>query len=112
MNEMKKSVEDLIKPSSANGGAFTLGHLPLTRRADRVLRLSFNESNKFNEDTANQTHLLLALSKESEGVANKVLSSYSIDYEILLSFLNSSQKNKNINSQEKKKTTSTLDNAF
>tara|TARA_X000001036_G_scaffold104211_1_gene97453 strand:- start:4804 stop:7257 length:2454 start_codon:yes stop_codon:yes gene_type:complete len=109
MNEMKKSVEDLIKPSSANGGAFTLGHLPLTRRADRVLRLSFNESNKFNEDTANQTHLLLALSKESEGVANKVLSSYSIDYEILLSFLNSSQKNKKINSQEKKKTTSTLD---
>ena len=110
INEMKASIEDMIKPSSANGGAFTLGHLPLTRRADRVLRLSFSESKKFNEEIANQTHLLLALSKENEGVANKILTSYSIDYEILLSFLNSSQKdNKAEQLKEKKKSTSTLD---
>ena len=96
---MKASTEELIKPSSANGGTFTLGHLPLTRRADRVLRLSFNESKKFNEEAANQNHLLLALSKENEGVANKILSSYSIDYEILLSFYSSSTKNKNLNSK-------------
>ena len=110
INEMKASIEDMIKPSSANGGAFTLGHLPLTRRADRVLRLSFSESKKINEEIANQTHLLLALSKESEGVANKILTSYSIDYEILLSFLNSSRKDNKVEQlKEKKKSTSTLD---
>jgi len=110
INEMKVSIEDMIKPSSANGGAFTLGHLPLTRRADRVLRLSFSESKKFNEEIANQAHLLLALSKENEGVANKILTSYSIDYEILLSFLNSSQKDNKVEQlKEKKKSTSTLD---
>ena len=110
VNDMKKSIEELIKPSSSSGGAFTLGHLPLTRRADRILRLSFSESKKFNEDAANQTHLLLALSKENEGVASKVLSSHSVDYEILLSFMNSSRQNKNLSLQQtKKKSTSTLD---
>ena len=109
LREMKAAIEELIKPSSANGGTFTLGHLPLTRRADRVLRLSFNESKKFNEEAANQTHLLLALSKENEGVASQILGSYSIDHEILVSFLSSASNKKKINSKIAKKTTSTLD---
>ena len=29
-------IEDLIKPS---GGTMTLGHLPLTRRAERILEM-------------------------------------------------------------------------
>ena len=109
LSDMKKTIEGLIKPSSSNGGTFTLGHLPLTRRADRILRTSFDESKKNSQSAANQAHLLLALSKESEGVSYQVLSSYSIDYEILISFLNSSTKSAQTNKKEVKKNTSTLD---
>ena len=36
--EMVAMIEDMIKSS---GGTMTLGHLPLTRRAERILRNSF-----------------------------------------------------------------------
>ena len=40
--EMIVMIEDLIKES---GGTMTLGHLPLTRRAERVLRNAYSEAN-------------------------------------------------------------------
>ena len=40
-NDIITMIEDLIKPS---GGTMTLGHLPLTRRAERILRNAFNEA--------------------------------------------------------------------
>ena len=67
VNEMKKSIEKLIKPSSANGGAFTLGHLPL-RRADGSLGFHLMNLKNLMKIWLNQNHLLLALSKENEGV--------------------------------------------
>ena len=39
--EMVAMIEDMIKSS---GGTMTLGHLPLTRRAERILRNSFIEA--------------------------------------------------------------------
>ena len=109
VEDMRAAIEELAKPSSSNNGTFTLGHKPLTRRADRILRASFSESKKFNQEIANQSHLLLAISKEQEGIAHQVLSAYSVDYEILLSFMNSSIKNSDVEATKVKKSTSTLD---
>ena len=47
--EMKSMIEDMAKPS---GGTMTLGHLPLTRRAERILRTTFAEAQNFNEEVA------------------------------------------------------------
>ena len=41
IEDIRSMVEDMIKTS---GGTMTLGHLPLTRRAERLLRTSFNAS--------------------------------------------------------------------
>ena len=57
-NKVIASIEDLIKTS---GGSMTLGHLPLTRRAERILRNSFKESMKLNASCADDEHLLLAI---------------------------------------------------
>ena len=73
--EMRLLVKDMEKPSS---GSMTMGHLPLTRRAERILRTTYSEAKKLGFDIANDTHLLLALSKEGEGLASEVLLTFSI----------------------------------
>ena len=86
MMEMKAMIEDMAKPS---GGTMTLGHLPLTRRAERILRTTFTEAQNYKEDVADQVHLLLALSREDEGLSTEVLNAYTVDYELLTTFISS-----------------------
>ena len=78
INEMINSINTRIKTS---GGTLNLGHLPLTRRAERILRNSFNEASIRGDSISDDEHLLLAMLKEPEGVASKVLKSFSLDYE-------------------------------
>ena len=87
MMELKAMIEEMAKPS---GGTMTLGHLPLTRRAERILRTTFTEAQNYNEDIADQVHLLLALAREDEGLSTEVLNAYTVDYELLTTFISSS----------------------
>jgi len=73
-NEMVSMIEDMIKTS---GGTMTLGHLPLTRRAERILRNAFSEASSRGETIADDEHLLLAMLRESEGIAFEILKSFS-----------------------------------
>jgi len=77
-NKIISNIEDLIKTS---GGSMTLGHLPLTRRAERILRNSFKESLKLDASFADDEHLLLAILSESDGIAIEILRSLSFDYD-------------------------------
>ena len=78
INEMINSINNRIKTS---GGTLNLGHLPLTRRAERILRNSYNEASSRGDSISDDEHLLLAMLREPEGVASRVLKSYSLDYE-------------------------------
>ena len=75
--EMVAMIEDMIKSA---GGTMTLGHLPLTRRAERVLRNAFGEASTRGDTIADDEHLFLAMLKEKEGIACEVLKSFSLDY--------------------------------
>ncbi len=105
IQEMKSMIEDMAKPS---GGTMTLGHLPLTRRAERILRTTFSEAQNFNVEVADQLHLLLALAREDDGLATEVLTAYTIDYE-LLSTLSTASPVKKERKKPKKSSTPTLD---
>ncbi|MED5476244.1 MAG: ATP-dependent Clp protease ATP-binding subunit [Candidatus Neomarinimicrobiota bacterium] len=105
--EMKQLISDMVKPST---GSMTMGHLPLTRRAERILRTTYAEAKKIGLDVADDTHLLLAISKETEGLANEVLLTFSIDYDLLYSYLETSTPElKNKKQKIKKSNTPTLD---
>ena len=78
IKEMINSINTRIKTS---GGTLNLGHLPLTRRAERILRNSYNEASSRGDSTSDDIHLLLAMLKEPEGIASSVLKSFSLDYE-------------------------------
>ena len=111
-NDMIAMVEDMIKSS---GGTMTLGHLPLTRRAERILRNAYNEATKRNESIADDEHVLLALLLESEGIARDILKSFSLDYDTVNDLIGSNEEDDSLSSINKSKesseksTTPTLD---
>mgnify|MGYP000504123268 FL=1 len=82
--DLKAMIEDMIKSS---GGTLTLGHLPFTRRAERILRNSYNEAATLGSSVADDEHLLLSMLKETEGIAYEVLNAYNLDYDSVLGLM-------------------------
>ena len=81
-------IEDMIKTL---GNTMTLGHLPLTRRAERILRNAFNAAAALGTSQADDPHLHLAILKENEGIAREVLNSHNLDYESVLDLINNEE---------------------
>ena len=104
IKDVQSMIEDLIKTL---GNTMTLGHLPLTRRAERILRNAFNEAAALGTGIADDEHLLLAILKESEGIAREVLNSHNLDYESVLDLINNEPDNDRIDLQESKISKST-----
>ncbi|MBD31369.1 MAG: Clp protease ClpC [Candidatus Marinimicrobia bacterium] len=99
IKDVQSMIEDLIKTL---GNTMTLGHLPLTRRAERILRNAFNEAAALGTGIADDEHLLLAILKESEGIAREVLNSHNLDYESVLDLINNEPESDPIDLKEPK----------
>ena len=84
IESVRSMVEDMIKTS---GGTMTLGHLPLTRRAERILKNAFNEASSLGSSVSDDEHLLLAILKENDGIAFEVLNSHNLDYNSVLDLI-------------------------
>ncbi len=110
IQDLQTEIEDMVRSS---GGTITLGHLPHTRRAERILRTTFTEAKSFNEDVGDDVHLLLAIAKETEGVASEVLIRFGIDYaaikQRILVQRQSTSPTRKAGRKPKKSTTPTLD---
>ncbi len=89
IEDIRAMVEDMIKTS---GGTMTLGHLPLTRRAERILRNAFNEAAAMGATIADDEHLLLSMLKETEGIAGEVLNAHNLDYESVVDLIQDDSK--------------------
>ena len=104
IKEMKNMILDLAKPNDAT---INIGHLPLTRRTERILRNTYINAQNMEKDIATQEHLLLAMLEENEGVANDVFSAFSIKYNDV--YKNVEKKNKLLISNEVQSKTPLLD---
>lgn len=80
LQELKVSIEEFVEPS---GATMKIGNIPFTKRAERVLKVSYIEGKNFNSEIIGTEHLLLALSKEEEGIAAQVLSTFNISYDAI-----------------------------
>ncbi len=78
--EIKNHIEEHIRTS---GGTMILGTLPFTKRAERILKNTYQEARDLNADVVDVEHLLLAILREQEGIAADMLAQFSIDYEIV-----------------------------
>jgi ATP-dependent Clp protease ATP-binding subunit ClpC len=75
-DQIQQAIENMVKPS---GGTLTLGEIPLTPRAKRVLELSVEEARLLGHNYVGTEHLLLGLIREGEGVAARVLLELGMD---------------------------------
>lgn len=78
IDELRKSIEDAVKTT---GDTMTIGDIPLTKRAEKILKMAYMEAEKYRSDVTGTEHLLLALVKEKEGVAAQVLQTFDINYD-------------------------------
>ena len=78
LDELKRNIEETIK---STGGTMTIGNLPLTKRAERILKGTYIEAKNFKSDIIGTEHLLLSLTKEKDGMAAQILMNFDVDHE-------------------------------
>src|SRR5690606_27869719 len=76
LDAIRHSVESMV---AQTGGTLTIGEIPFTSNAKRVLELSVDEARQLGHNYVGTEHLLLGLIREGEGVAAKVLSDMGVD---------------------------------
>ena len=74
--QIQQAVESMVKSS---GGTLTIGEIPFTPRAKRVLELAIEEARLLGHNYVGTEHLLLGLIREGEGVAAQVLAELGVD---------------------------------
>ena len=79
VERLKLSIEDLSKPSEETLQMGT--NLPLSKRAEKALKVTYVEAKNFNSDVIGTEHLLLSLIKEKDGLAAQVLNAFEVDYD-------------------------------
>jgi ATP-dependent Clp protease ATP-binding subunit ClpC len=76
--KLKKSIEDTIRTTS---GTLTIGNIPLTKQAEKVLKITYLEAKLYKSDVIGTEHLLLALLRDDDNIAAQILSQFSLTYE-------------------------------
>jgi len=79
LDAVRTSVESTFGPGALDGRRGRAGHIPFTPRAKKVLELSLREAIALKSRSITDGHLLLALIREGEGLAAKVLHDRGVD---------------------------------
>ncbi len=58
LDELRESVEEMVDTTR---GTMKIGNIPFTKRAEKVLKLSYIEGKSYSSDIIGTEHLLLAL---------------------------------------------------
>lgn len=83
--QLRKSVEEAVRGTS--GATVNLGNIPLTKQAEKVLKITYLEAKIFKSDVIGTEHLLLSILRDEDNIASQILSQYDINYEIFKSQL-------------------------
>ncbi|REJ80391.1 MAG: ATP-dependent Clp protease ATP-binding subunit [Bacteroidetes bacterium] len=79
--ELRKSVESSVKGSGAS--ISKLSNIPLTKQAEKALKVTYLEAKVFKSDVIGTEHLLLSILKDEDNIATQILNQYGINYEIV-----------------------------
>jgi len=89
--KLKKSIEDTVRTS---GGTLTIGNIPLTKQAEKVLKITQIESKIYKADVIGTEHLLLSLLRDEDNIATQILHQFNITYDTARAELNAMLSNK------------------
>jgi len=77
---LRKSVEEAIREKSPRQ-TVNAGSLPLTKQAEKVLKITVLEAKVLKSDTIGTEHLLLSILKNKDNIATQILGQFDVDYE-------------------------------
>jgi ATP-dependent Clp protease ATP-binding subunit ClpC len=83
--KLKKAIEDTVRTS---GGTLTIGNIPLTKQAEKVLKITQIESKIYKADVIGTEHLLLSLLRDEDNIATQILHQFNVTYDSSRSELN------------------------
>ena len=83
--KLKKAIEDTVRTS---GGTLTIGNIPLTKQAEKVLKITQIESKIYKADVIGTEHLLLSLLRDEDNIATQILHQFSVTYDAARAELN------------------------
>ena len=85
--KLKKAIEDTVR---STGGTLTVGNIPLTKQAEKVLKITYLEAKLYKSDVIGTEHLLLSLLRDDENIAAQILQQgFSITYDAVRAELDS-----------------------
>lgn len=76
--KIKKAVEETVRQS---GGTLTVGNIPLTKQAEKVLKITYLEAKLFKSDVIGTEHLLLSILREDDNLAAQILQQFNVTYD-------------------------------
>jgi ATP-dependent Clp protease ATP-binding subunit ClpC len=83
--KLKKAIEDTVRTS---GGTLTIGNIPLTKQAEKVLKITQIESKIYKADVIGTEHLLLSLLRDEDNIATQILHQFNVTYDSARAELN------------------------
>ena len=79
-SKLRRSIEDAVRGTSSV--TVNLGNIPLTKQAEKVLKITYLEAKIFKSDLIGTEHLLLSILRDDDNIASQILLQYSITYEV------------------------------
>lgn len=79
--ELRKSIESALKTSSS--ATNNQANIPLTKQAEKALKITYLEAKIFKSELIGTEHLLLAILKDEDSTITKILNQYGITYDIM-----------------------------
>ncbi|MFI5221575.1 MAG: ATP-dependent Clp protease ATP-binding subunit [Bacteroidia bacterium] len=80
---LKKTIEDAIRGTASHH--VNLINIPLTKQAEKVLKITYLEAKIFKTDIIGTEHLLLSILRDEDNLASQILSQSGISYDIFKS---------------------------
>ena len=80
MSKLRRSVEEAVRGTTSV--TVNLGNIPLTKQAEKVLKITYLEAKIFKSDLIGTEHLLLSILRDDVNIASQILLQYGITYDI------------------------------
>ncbi len=78
---IRKVIEDSIKDKTAKG-VFNPNSIPLTKQAEKILKITVLEAKVMKSDVIGTEHLLMSILKNKDNIVTALLSQRDIDYDV------------------------------
>jgi len=77
---LRRAIEDAVKGTSSTTA--NLGNIPLTKQAEKVLKITYLEAKIFKSEIIGTEHLLLSILRDEDNIASQILQQFHINYDV------------------------------